>query len=545
MDERAKQLITQGDQLFSKRLPLLSLRQAIAEQFYPERADFTVTRWLGDEFADGLYDSYPLLIRRELGDFLSTLRRKDQEWMEITIEREDRIDAAGRKWLEYATGVQRRAMYDRQAQFTRTMKESDHDYVTFGDCVLTIEPNHDLNKLLYQCWHPRDVVWRYLQDGRIAEVHRRWKPTVRDLANKFGKKPGASLDQKVKNKLEKDAYCEIDCRHIVVSVEEYEPARKIRGQTYCELYIDVENQHVIWEGPLRNPKYVIPRWKTISGSQYGHSPAVTVGLPDARLIQAMSLTLLEAGEMAVRPPMAAKVDALPDGAKLFSGGLTAIDAEFDVRIEDVIAPITNDNRALPFGLDMLKDKQAMLAQAFYINKINLPQFAHEMTAFEFSQRLQEYIRNVIPLFEPIDSEYHGQVCDLTFQVLMENNAFGPTIDIPDSVRGDETVFRFDSPLSEAVERQKGQQFMEAKAMVTEATAFDPACASMVNWRDALRDAMSGKRIPAKWMRSEKEVEQFARDLANKQEMQQQIATIQQGADAAKTAGEAEQALAAA
>lgn len=539
MDSRAKQLIETGDELFGKRSSLLSLWQTIADNFYVERADFISTRCLGEDFAAHLNDSYPLIIRRELGDFLSTLRRKDQEWFEATIEREDRLDSSGRKFMEYCTAVQRRAMYDRRSMFTRALKEADHDYAAFGQAVLTIEVNPATNTLLYRCWHPRDVVWRFTVDGQIACVHRKWTPTARELASIFGKKPGASLHHNCTALLEKTPLAEVECRHIVVSVDEYQPEKKIKDQTYCELYIDVQNQHVIYEAPLKNAKYVIPRWKTIGGSQYGSSPAVTVGLPDARLIQAMSLTLLEAGEMAVRPPMAAKLDAIPDGAKLFSGGITAIDAEFDGRIEDFIAPILNDSRALPFGLDMLKEKQQMLATAFYINKINLPQFTHEMTAFEFSQRLQEYIRNVIPLFEPIDTEYHALVCDQTFQTLMDVNAFGPPQDFPRSVRGDETVFKFDSPLSEALERQKGQHFMEAKQLVTEAMDLDPSCAATVDWRVALREALDGKRVPAKWLRSEEQVEAHAQQVQQQKEMASTIQAVQAGGDAAQSVAAAE------
>jgi hypothetical protein len=545
VDERAKDLIRCGDELFSKRQPLLSLWQTIAEQFYVERAEFTVVRSIGEEFADHLNDSYPLIIRRELGDFLSTLRRKDQEWFQVSVERDNMLDNAGKRFLDYATTVQRRAMYDRRTQFTRAMKEADHDFVTFGQPVLTIEANYTTNTLLYQCWHLRDCVWRFTLDGRIAEVHRKWCPTARQLSQLFKNKPGASLHSNVVTQLEKNPYQEIECRHIVVSVEDYEPEKRRQTQTYTELYVDVQNQHVIYEAPLRNPKYVIPRWKTLSGTQYAHSPAVTVGLPDARLIQAMSLTLLEAGEMAVRPPMAAKIDVIPDGAKLFAGGITGIDAEYDGRIEDAIAPIMNDSRALTFGHEMIKDKQAMLAQAFYIQKINLPQFDHEMTAFEFSQRLQEYIRNVIPLFEPIDSEYHAQVCDQSFQVLLENNAFGDPRMFPRSVRGQETVFQFDSPLSQAVEREKGQRFLEAKGLVTEAITFDQSCAAMVDWKTALRDALDGKRTPAKWLNSEAQVSAYAKQLEQQKAMQQQIAMIQQGSEAAEQVGVAQQAIAAA
>ncbi len=545
MDERCKDLIRCGDELFSKRAPLLSLWQTIAEQFYVERAEFTVVRSIGEEFADHLNDSYPLIIRRELGDFLSTLRRKDQEWFQVSVERDNLLDNSGKRFLDYATQVQRRAMYDRRTQFTRAMKEADHDFVTFGQPVLTIEANYTSNTLLYQCWHLRDCVWRFTLDGRIAEVHRKWSPTCRQLCNLFGKKPGASLHTSVLSQLEKNPYQEIECRHIVISVEDYEPEKRRQTQTYTELYVDVLNQHVIYEAPLRNPKYVIPRWKTLSGTQYAHSPAVTVGLPDARLIQAMSLTLLEAGEMAVRPPMAAKIDAIPDGAKLFAGGITGIDAEFDGRIEDAIAPIMNDARALTFGHEMIKDKQAMLAQAFYIQKINLPQFDHEMTAFEFSQRLQEYIRNVIPLFEPIDSEYHAQVCDQSFQVLLENNAFGDPRMFPRSVRGQETIFQFDSPLSQAVEREKGQRFLEAKGLVEQAITFDQSCAAMVDWKTALRDALDGKRTPAKWLQPEATVAAYAKQLEQQKAMQQQIALIQQGGAAAEQIGAAQQALTAA
>ena len=48
--------------------------------------------------------------------------------------------------------------------------------------------------------------------------------------------------------------------------------------------------------------YVIPRWQTISGSQYAVSPAAVCALPDARLLQSMALILLEAGESRLTRP---------------------------------------------------------------------------------------------------------------------------------------------------------------------------------------------------------------------------------------------------
>ena len=46
----ADEIIRHSGELFNKRIQLLSLWQEIAENFYPERADFTVNRTLGEDF---------------------------------------------------------------------------------------------------------------------------------------------------------------------------------------------------------------------------------------------------------------------------------------------------------------------------------------------------------------------------------------------------------------------------------------------------------------------------------------------------------------
>ena len=54
-----KDLYGVGNDLFGKKSPLQSLWQEIAENFYPERADFTLRRSIGTDFAANLMTSYP------------------------------------------------------------------------------------------------------------------------------------------------------------------------------------------------------------------------------------------------------------------------------------------------------------------------------------------------------------------------------------------------------------------------------------------------------------------------------------------------------
>ena len=62
-----------GRKLLSDKGSLNSLHQEIAENFYPERADFTQQRWLGQDFAANLMSSYPVIARRDLAEQLSTM----------------------------------------------------------------------------------------------------------------------------------------------------------------------------------------------------------------------------------------------------------------------------------------------------------------------------------------------------------------------------------------------------------------------------------------------------------------------------------------
>lgn len=535
MDSRAKQCLENGDNLFGKRATLLSLWQEIANNFYVERADFTVCRTLGDEFAGHLNSSYPLIVRRELGNsFSAMLRRQDQEWFQVSTDREDKIDQAGKVWLERATKIQRRAMYDRQSMFVRATKEGDHDFASFGQCVITKDINYAKTALLYRCWHLRDVAWCEAPDGQIGEVHHKLKPTVYWLAKEFGKD---KLHRNISKLLDKTPYVEVNCRRIVMTGEDYDG----RKSPFVSLYIDTDNSHVIDERNVTSQVYIIPRWQTVSGSQYAYSPAVVAGLPDARLLQAMTLTLLEAGEMAVRPPLIATKEAIYGGIKYFSGGITQVDAAYDERLGEALRPVVTDTRALPFGMEIARDKMEMLSQAFFLNKLSaLP--PKEMTAYEASEWIKEYIRNALPLFEPMEQEYNGALCEATFDDLMRLGAFGPARDIPSSLSNAEIRFTFESPLHDAIERQKGQKFSQAKAMVIDASALDPAATAMLDVRKALRDALGGIRIDADWLRSEDDVEAKAQQIQQQQEAQMVADRAQQAAEIGEQAGKADQAL---
>lgn len=532
----AKQLKELSDQTFGKRVGLVSLWQEQAENFYPERAGFTVRRYLGDDFAGNLSSSFPVICRRELASSFSTMLRPAQKpWFEMVLPNDDTPDIETREWLEWKTVVQRRAMYDIKSLFSRAAVEGDHDFAAFGQSVLSVRLNKVGDALLYRCWHLRDVAWLDDEEGNVCPIFRKWKPYAKTLVEKFRDKNHPSLLQLARTK----PYEEVECLHMIVAADAYE---KKTAMPYWSIYYDCQHETLLEAVPTWNKEYAISRWQTVSDSQYAYSPATVAALPDARLLQSMTYTLLEAGEKSANPPLIATQGAVRSDVTLLPGGMNWIDFEYDERKGEALRPLNIDTSGMGHGFELARDTREMLRVCFFLDKIKpfLPTEDKEMTAFQAGQIVAQYIRDALPIFEPMESEVNGQLCELTADLLLRHGAFGSPLDVPKALRGRSFTFRFQSPLHDAIESQKGQKFLEMSQLIASAVALDQGAANVPDTITALRDALSGIQVPAKWQRTESQVKELQAEQADQMQTRQLLETLGQGADVAKTAGEAAQ-----
>lgn len=533
----SKQIKEQVLELFNKRSSLMTLRQEIAENFYPERADFTLRRQIGEDYAGSLTTSYPLLCRRDLGDqFGSMLRPVGKEWFHTVVKgaNEKVMDGEARRWLESRTNIMRRAMYDNASHFKRAATQLDHDIAAFGDGVPSIELNRFGDTLLYRTWHTRDVVWQEDSDGHICLVGRKWRPGAAELVRLFKNNHAKAIE-----KARKKPFEEIEVLHIVVDAELYDD--DANGKPRWSIYYDCENNHVIEGKAIFGRIYRPVRWQTVSGSQYAMSPAAIVALPEARLLQAMALTLLEAGEGMVNPPLLATIDAVKSDIQLYPGGITWLDNEYDEKTGEALRPLLRDVRGMPLSQELNADTRAIIKEAWYLNKLTLPRSEGDMTAFETAKRVEEYIRGALPLFEPLESDYNGQVCEETWDLMMRSGGFGSPFEMPRSLRGAPIDFKFESPLHEAIERQKAIRWVEAKQIVLDAATIDKSAIALLDAKKALRDVLQSLRTPQLWIRDEVEVKDIEEANAALEESAQALAALEQGSAAAANMGAANKA----
>ena len=537
----AKQLRARGEETFTKKEPLNTFHQEIAENFYPERADFTLKRQLGYDFASSLTTSYPILCRREMGDSMEgMLRPYGKNYARMRPVDTSLNGNEEKRWLQWAEGVQRRAMYDRVTQFTRAMKEADHDFVTFGQPVISIELNDDRSALLYRTWHLRDVCWRENAKGEINSVWRRWKPYASDLVALF---PGR-CHSKVIEKASKKPFEEINVMHMVVETQLYDGEAKgydgpREGKARWSIYFDADNGPLIEAVPIHGKHYVIPRWQTVAGSQYAFSPATIAALPEGRLLQAMAYTILEAGEKIANPPMVGTIDAVRSDVAIFAGGLTWVDREYDEKMGPAIRALTQDARGMPITLEVQQASREVLKRCFYADKLKpfLPTEDKQMTAFQAGQIVAQYIRDALPLFAPMETEYNGGVWEESFGVLRRGGAFGYPGDMPKKLQGADIEFHFESPLHDAVERQKVTAWQEMKQIIADALAIDRTAAAIVDGATALRDVLEVV-APAKWVNTEIKVAEIREAQIAAEENAAALEAMKTGSEAAANIGAA-------
>jgi hypothetical protein len=134
----------------------------------------------------------------------------------------------------------------------------------------------------------------------------------------------------------------------------------------------------------------------------------------------------------------------------------------------------------------------------------------------------------LPLFEPMESEYNGGLCDKTFEIGMRLGWFGSPHDIPAVLRGRDVRFQFDSPLQAASERARATTFAEAQQLLAAAINVDPTARHHFRPAKAFRDALMGIGAPIDWMADEGEAEAA---ITAEREQQARAAQVQNMLDA--------------
>lgn len=536
-DNRARDLLDLGNKIFGDKLSLDSLNQNIAENFYPERADFTRNIVLGEDFAGQLMDTYPVLMHRELSNSISAmLRPRDSDWFRLTtlIDELDADDDVA-KFLEYLKKETRAGLYDPRSSFVRATKQADYDFVAFGNAIVSVEQVLDKKSeqphLYFKCHHFRDCAWLENDLGEIDHLHRKDALPARAMVERF--KHCGKLSDKVLRAAEKEPNKPFSFRVIVMPSDEYDLTQKGGKKGGKKLpfvcsYVDAEEAKIIYEHPLADFLYVVPRWQMISTSQYAFSPAAIRALPDARMAQDLSRIIIESGEKQIDPPLIATEDAVRE-VNIQPGAVTWADYAYDERLGEALRPLKLDHD-MRTGFAMRQDVREILTKAFWVDKLQLPDTSSAKTAYEISQRIQEHVRNLLPLFEPMEMEYNVRLLERAFSALRNMGRINMS-EAPHALRGRDVSWAFESPIQQNAKRLKTQQFSEVLQLLGAAKQMG-VMSQPTDLEHGLKDAIVGTGAPASWNKSQDQLQAEAEQRKQTQAAEAMASMVQRGSEMA-------------
>lgn len=536
IDERAKRHIDRWRDKQGSRGVIDRHFEDLARVHLPQRIGFTSTIIPGDRRTDDIFDGTPMQEARGLANTVGAMIRPDgQDWFLIgTVDDADQTTDEARDWLADAQERMLHAFADPKARFRQVTGEADLDLVVFGTAVIFEGEGKNLNHLLFQSIHLKDANPDFDEDGNPVGMYRSRMLTAYQAMIRFGL---AKLSDKTQALLREEKYNEkVEFLHCVCPNYDGRPDAVLsRNFPVSDLWIEVADARIVQDGGFRDFPFVVPRWDTSSGEDFGRSPGM-ISLPDANTLQAMGETLLVAGQRAADPPLAVPADGSFNEINTIPGGLAYYDPDTVAKIgRNPFFPLETGAN-MPLTREMQQDARSQVGGAFMRQLFNLPQPGDAtMTATEVNARLQQFIREAGPVFGRLETDYTAPMVERAFKIMLRANAFLP---IPTALQGKKVRFEYESPVKRIRERAEAvsaQAWVADHVNIAKLTmktdVLDP-----INFDEYSRFTADANGLPNRLVNGRQAVAAQRQARQQQQEQQQKMQMAQQAAETAQTAG---------
>lgn len=528
-DSRAEKLLMMEKATRDRFLPFFQFSQDVAENCFPQRADFTTTiNW--QNLAGDLMDGMPIRSRQGLGDAIDAMLRQGPDWFVVGTGDEMRDKRPGNAvGLHRATARMHSIIKDRRSRWMDATKTADQDWVAFGQAVMSVEEASTRDYLTFRAWHPRDCSWILDENGRLDTFFRRMKMTARNMKRKFDSGVwSGTLDQTVARAADEDPGKEFDLIHVLMATDDIYGSdagmRKKVKHKFISIYLDCANRTYLNERGSKVFNYVAPRMGMLGNSPFGMSTYALNSLPDSRMLQDMKLVVLEQGQKAVDPPTLGAGQVFTRDLQFFAGGHTEVDLGEGQKIGDVFTTLDTGER-INVGFDLIQDVRSAIAEAWILNRLMLPTL-RDMREVEVMVRTEEFRRAALPFFQPIESNYHAELLDVTWQMAVNMGQITPDM-FTSELRDKDVSFTFDSPLNEAEGKKIVDKFFTVLNVAAAAGEIDKTAVNMFDIRTATEAAMLAAG-DAEWI--------FPEDQREEKDQEADVVSgLSKGADIARQA----------
>lgn len=282
--------------------------------------------------------------------------------------------------------------------------------------------------------------------------------------------------------------------------------------------------------------YTVTRWDTAPGDVYGtNSPAIT-SLGDALSLQIAERDILTAMDYEAEPPFLADISlrrALGDGSP--RPGRTYYTENVDAAFKSLY----HQYRPQVNFMDSVASRiEGRIRDAFFVDLFMMLSNTdrREMTAREVAEKHEEKLLQLGPVLERVHNELLDPLINRAFGILQRKDILPEP---PEILQGRELRVEYISILAQAQRLVSLQGIERMLAFTGQLAQFDESASMYPNVPHMIAEYAEAVGVAPELMYSDEEVAEKMQAIQQQQAQEQAIADMQQGAELAKTASQAD------
>jgi hypothetical protein len=427
----------------------------------------------------------------------SMLIPRTQRWHGLRSQRAElKEDPEVRVWLDSVCDLLFAMRYAPRANFTSQTNDAFMSMGAFGTGVMFIESEGD--ELRYRSVHISEVCIAENAHGLVDTVFRKALLTAQQAVQRFGT---AVLPEKIVDDARERPDALHEFVHVVLPNDAPDRmAWNYRGMRFASHYICMWSREIVSEGGFRTFPYAVGRYTTGPKEVYGRSPAMTV-LPEIKMVQEMTKTILKAGQKALDPPLLLQEDGALSAFDLRPGALNfgGVDDSGNPTVQAL--EFRGD---IAIGDEMIERRQKAINEAFLVTLTQVLVATPRMTAAEALLRAQEKAALLAPTMGRQQSEFLGPMVERELDLLSQMGELPP---MPQALldAGGIVDVEYTSPLNRAQRAEEGLAILRTIESVTPLAQVDPGVMLLFNAEAVARELCEINGVPAKLLRTSEEV----------------------------------------
>lgn len=506
--------------------------QELADYMLPRKADIVKKRSRGEKKMELIFDGTAL----QSVDLLSSslhgmLTSGASAWFHLTMKDEELgRDEEVQRWLEDSSQRMMRAFT--MSNFETEVHEMYVDLVVFGTGCMFVEMEN--NTLRFSTRHVSEFYVAEDQYGIVDTVFRKYELSARQAVQRFGiDNVGTFIQRTFKTKPDE----EVTILHAVMPRKDRDPSKKDnKNMPFASMYICMETKMIIAESGFQELPYVVPRFLKATGEVMGRSPAM-VALPDVKMLNLMSKTIIQAAQKMIDPPLLVPDDGFLLPIRTQPGGLNF----YRSGSRDTITPL-NTGANIPIGLQMEEQRRQAIRAAFFVDQL-LSGTTPNMTATEVIQRQEERMRVIGPVLGRLMNEMLRPLIDRAFALMLRAEMLSVP---PEVLQGVDVDIEYVSPLARAQKSSSVNGVIRALEILMPLAQSLPV-GDHINPDGLVNYLTESLGVPKKVLKPQSAIDEEREERAamqqeqmERQMEQEDVATVGQAAQAVRMVGANEQ-----